>query len=192
MGYLGKSVACGLVRAESGRRQTKPIPGDAGMGRVLGRVGRSVLPSSFAPAASGLSEGLVVRNKANSDRGQEMASAWWRKSYGGLASRTAPAKQSQFPPGLRAGGRQPGPEVQTKPIPRRGLSCETKPIWRTCGPGSIGGSRAGRPTRSLSLRAGSTKSRRGTRGNSAKQTQSGPFGLGCGSQLGKTNPISGG
>ncbi len=51
--------------------------------------------------------GAIVRNKANFGRGQEMASAWWRKSYGGLATRTAPAKQSQFPPGPGAHGCQP-------------------------------------------------------------------------------------
>jgi hypothetical protein len=41
--------------------------------------------------------GAIVRNKPNSGRGQEMASAWWRRIYGRLAIRTAPAKQSQFP-----------------------------------------------------------------------------------------------
>ncbi len=37
-----------------------------------------------------------MRNKANSGRGQEMASPCWGKSYGVSAIRVAPAKQSQF------------------------------------------------------------------------------------------------
>jgi hypothetical protein len=40
--------------------------------------------------------GAIMQNKANSGRGQEMVSAWCRKSYGGLATRAAPPKQSQF------------------------------------------------------------------------------------------------
>jgi hypothetical protein len=40
--------------------------------------------------------GPIAPNKAHSDGGQETASIWWRKSYGGLATRTVPAKQSQF------------------------------------------------------------------------------------------------
>ncbi len=63
------------------------------------------------------------------------------------------AKQSQFPAlpagrglGTRVAGFPSSPHVP----PATGLSwtrlCETKPIWRACGPGSIGGSRAGRPT----------------------------------------------
>ncbi len=38
----------------------------------------------------------ILQNEANSGTGQEMASAWWKKSYGRLTNRTAPAKQSQF------------------------------------------------------------------------------------------------
>jgi hypothetical protein len=98
-----RPAAFGLLRPIVGNEPNLPLRGRPHYSRPMPFVRNEPnLPPGGIPHHSAIPSFQrsrpmpFVRNKANSERGQVVASAWWRKIYGGFSMYTAPAKQTQF------------------------------------------------------------------------------------------------